>query len=271
MGRILHSSLAKGTHSNYKSSISNYIEFCNTNQISPSLRFPADEYTPSKAGGTAASTISGLKAWHHIHGLTWKENWRLGYILRVINVLTPASSQQDLRPPVTLQLLTIIHNKLNLADPFDLAIFAATTTAFWGQCRLGELLGTSRACHDPHCFPSHLSLKHVASKAGSQTLHLPQTKTNQFCGQPIILTCQSRILDPISALNRHLSQKKHIPHHSHLFAHRFRIRGTSQLLATGVSTDVIKAMGQWKSDAFLGYWRNLQIIAPAHAENIHQK
>jgi hypothetical protein len=48
--------------------------------------------------------------------------------------------------------------------------------------------------------------------------------------------------------------------------HCFRIGGTTILLLRGVSPYIVKRMGRWSSDAFLKYWRSLEILAPLHAE-----
>ncbi|KIJ58033.1 hypothetical protein HYDPIDRAFT_48857, partial [Hydnomerulius pinastri MD-312] len=50
--------------------------------------------------------------------------------------------------------------------------------------------------------------------------------------------------------------------------HSFRIGGTTELLLAGVPPDVVKALGRWSSDAFLRYWRSLELLAPLHVENL---
>ncbi|KIK78586.1 hypothetical protein PAXRUDRAFT_80365, partial [Paxillus rubicundulus Ve08.2h10] len=49
--------------------------------------------------------------------------------------------------------------------------------------------------------------------------------------------------------------------------HSFRIGGTIELLLAGVPPDVVKALDRWSSDAFLRYWRSLELLAPLHIEN----
>ncbi|KAF8130911.1 hypothetical protein K438DRAFT_1643528, partial [Mycena galopus ATCC 62051] len=48
--------------------------------------------------------------------------------------------------------------------------------------------------------------------------------------------------------------------------HSFRTGGTTELLLAGVNPDVVQAMGRWLSDAFLVYWRHLDLLTPLHAE-----
>jgi hypothetical protein len=50
--------------------------------------------------------------------------------------------------------------------------------------------------------------------------------------------------------------------------HSFRIGGTTELLLAGVSPSVVQSLGRWSSDAFLRYWRSLELIAPLHIENL---
>lgn len=47
-----------------------------------------------------------------------------------------------------------------------------------------------------------------------------------------------------------------------LTGHSFRIGGTTELLLQGVNPDVVKQRGRWKSDAFLLYWRKVNLIVP---------
>ncbi|KAG2748063.1 hypothetical protein P692DRAFT_201663971, partial [Suillus brevipes Sb2] len=50
--------------------------------------------------------------------------------------------------------------------------------------------------------------------------------------------------------------------------HSFRIGGTTEMLLSGVPPDVVKALGRWSSDAFLRYWRKLELLGPRHVENL---
>lgn len=63
-------------------------------------------------------------------------------------------------------------------------------------------------------------------------------------------------------LNEILANAKH----TRITGHCFRIGGTTHLLLQGVPPDVVKLMGRWTSDAFLCYWRSLEIIAPMYVE-----
>lgn len=72
-----------------------------------------------------------------------------------------------------------------------------------------------------------------------------------------------------------LTRKKFLAHCNQIWkcygflistGHSFRIGGTTELLLASVAPDVVELMGRWSSDAFLCYWRSLELIAPMHAE-----
>lgn len=309
---VLESSLAKGTIANYQSAVRTFTNFCDTNNIHNSLRLPADEFVLCTFGASLArhfsgsyaqSIFSGLKAWHSFNNAEWKGGHRLQLILRGVTRLAPDSSRREPRQAITVEMLQSLRSNLDLASPSDAAILAVALVAFWGQCRLGELLGSSRSTHDPSRFPSRSSIGTSVSAKGSRELRLPRTKTNQNMGETITITRQLPDVDAITALDHHLSLSHSIPHDSHLFAyyipeksrpsiptkesflkrvndiwtrngfshttgHAFRIGGTTALLKAGVPPDIVRQMGRWSSDAFLRYWRDVADIAAKHAELI---
>ncbi|KAF8754806.1 Glycosyltransferase family 28 N-terminal domain [Rhizoctonia solani] len=142
----------------------------------------------------------------------------------------------------------------------------------------------------PHPYPSNISI------------HLPRTKTSQAVGEVIHLTSQRDGLSPIAAIAAHLRINSGIPSSHHAFAytsndgpircltredflarcnkiwtasgfssfsgHSFRIGGTHAYLSSGVPSDVVKKMGRWSSDAFLKYWRNVDLLIELHAKDI---
>ncbi|KAB5587926.1 reverse transcriptase domain containing protein [Ceratobasidium theobromae] len=313
ISKVISSSLAKGTFANYQSAINSFLRFCDNHRIHNNLRFPADElvlsaFAASLAGSTsgsyANSIFSGLKSWHTLHNAPWKGSNRTQLLLRGVARLAPPSSNREPRPPVTTNMLADLRRGLDLNRPKDTAIFAAALTAFWGQCRLGELLGSSRQRHDHTRLPSRSSISNPISANGSYLLTLPSTKSQQNKGEKVAITRQQPPIDPIHALQYHLAMAPHLPPTSSLFAypstnnstttiltkeifitrineiwsphglpritgHSFRIGGTSALLKAGVSPDVVRSMGRWSSDAHFRYWRDLADIATTHAEYIH--
>ena len=189
---------------------------------------------------------------------------------------------------------------LDLNSPLDAAIAACATTAFWGQCRLGELLPPSSLSLPPSPLPSCSDFKRSIRNPHACILHLPHTKTHRH-GQDVVLVDQCFPINPISVLKNHICvndihsnqplfsfasvdrpsvlSKKVFLHrcnsiwsllgYSRTTGHCFRIGGTTELLAAGIPPDIIRATGWWSSSSFLHYWRLLDDIAPHHVRNIH--
>ncbi|KAF9063202.1 hypothetical protein BDP27DRAFT_1427091 [Rhodocollybia butyracea] len=155
----------------------------------------------------------------------------------------------------------------------------------------------------PSKHPLVLSLSPPSAK-GTRKLHLPCTKTHQHKGDDVVLTHQESITDPIDAINHHLLVNQLSPSSppfsyidvlgehrvltkklllsvcnsvwaAHgipcITGHSFRIRGTTHYLLNGVSPNVVAALGRWKSNAFLFYWRNLDSLASIHLHHHHSR
>lgn len=308
----LANSLAKATNTNYSHAVRAFEKFCSEQDLDISRCFPADEFylcafaaslSSNYSGTTANSLVAGLKAWHTMHNMTWHGSPRLQMVLRGVDAMAPESSKRPIRAPVSLEMLRLLDRHLSHTDPFDAAVLAAALVAFWGQCRLGELLGSSRLKHDPSKYPSRSSLSGPISQQGSRELLLPSTKTHRVTGESIVITYQLAPADPVAALLNHLHISKNIPPTRHLFAfnssgrngvhcltkevflnrcneiwkahgieratgHAFRIGGTTGLLHAGIPPEVVRSMGRWASDAHFRYWRDAKNIAIKHAEGI---
>jgi hypothetical protein len=150
--QAIRGSWANSTLKRYTGTIKQYIRFCDAERIPERLRFPAHEFIlcafaassfGRHAGGTPRSRLSALKAWHAAHNVEWNGSSRLRYVLNGVHNHAPGSSKRPPRPPITAKMLSQLVTKLDLNSPLDAAVAACATTAFWGQCRLGELLPTS--------------------------------------------------------------------------------------------------------------------------------
>ncbi|KAJ7126598.1 hypothetical protein C8R43DRAFT_1134922 [Mycena crocata] len=253
------------------------------------------------AGVTARGAISAVKAWHIVNDAPWLGGLRLRYVLRGIENLATASSKKDPRPPVTAEMLEVLEAELNHNDPKDAAVFAAACCTFWGQLRLGEFLSENQGSYLEGRIPLGSDLGRASTRAGLRTLRLPWTKTKGARGDTAMLCRQHGPSDPIRAVENHLSVNSILPDLP-LFAYRngsrelqclskkqfvkrcneiwnksgfpgrtghcFRIGGTTELLLAGVELAVVQEMGRWQSDAFMIYWRRLDLLAPLHAEYI---
>jgi len=309
VAEAIQGSWASSTLKRYSGAVDQFTRFCDKEGIPGHLRFPADEFVlcafaassvRKHSKNTPRNRLSALKAWHVVHNMEWKGSARLRYVLNGVHNLAPGSSRRPPRPPVNANMISQLIQRLNLNSPVDIAVAACAATAFWGQCRLGELLPANRSPSSIDLLPIRAGFKRSLRNPHSCVLHLPRTKTHAH-GQEVVLVDQHATIDPISLLKRHL-RLNNIPGNAHIFSfatdegltpltkssflrrcnsiwhplgyprttgHCFRIGGTTELLVAGTPPDVVKAMGRWSSDSFLRYWRTLDDIAPQHVRHLH--
>ncbi|KAF8139487.1 hypothetical protein K438DRAFT_2030542 [Mycena galopus ATCC 62051] len=285
----LENAWADSTIKKYAYGLDAFHKFCDNEHVPHGQRLPACEellcaFAASRAGEIAGGTQGGI---------------RLRYTLKGVENLAPDESRRDQRPPVTKEMVDMLGRSLNLTDAADAAVYATACCAFWGQVRLGEILSETQGSYKIGRIPLVSDLSNPVTDAGTRILRLPFTKTKGARGDNSILCRQSFPSDPIKAVENHLAVNS-IPGDLPLFSHRtttgsiicltrrkflqrcntiwaahniptitghsFRIGGTTELLLAGVNPDVVQAMGCWLSDAFLVYWRHLDLLAPLHAE-----
>lgn len=308
ISHTLKHSWADSTLTNYTQSVNRYLAFCDRERIPTPCRIPASEFllcafaaesAGIHAGTTARNHISAVRAWHIAQNAVWNGNIRLQYVLTGVENLAPNSSKRGPRPPITLEMLQLLYNHLDLRDPFDAAVFACATIAFWAQCRLGELLPTSSSITPQNSLPTRAHIHPAKNNTSARNLRLPRTKTHAS-GEDVTITPQNFPINPIAALNNHLhlnlldaslplfafstscgprnlNRARFLERCNSIWTahgyprstgHSFRIGGTTHLLLAGVSPDVVKVMGRWSSDAFHRYWRSTDALAAIHATNV---
>lgn len=174
------------------------------------------------------------------------------------------------------------------------------------DCRLGELVLPSRFGFDPikHVhFGVEVGVRNLPSGARYAVFHIPWTKTTRKDGADVILTANSDLTDPVTALIHHRTFNRGLPPNAPLFAfetslvaegwapmtrdwflhrcnavwgaaglnkltgHCFRIGGATELLLRGTHPDIVAVQGGWKSKAFLEYWRKIESILPLFISN----
>ncbi|KAG2345630.1 hypothetical protein BDR05DRAFT_974962 [Suillus weaverae] len=274
----------------YQGGVNCFLAFCSANNIP--LSFPSPEWlvcafaahrAGSCSGSAVANNVAGLRAWHIANGLPWLGGTCLKYVLRSV-------------------MLETLYSSLDTSLPLHVCVLACADVVFWGQGRLGEFLPTSQSRFSHKFFPTPACLRSMSS-GESLMCCLPWTKVSKERGEDIFLGRQLGPSDPISSLIAHLVASPEIlasPASSHLFAysggagrlisltkckfllvcnsvwmaqglprisgHCFCIGRTTKLLLCNVPPHIVKVMGCWSSDSFLRYWRNLEHIAPLHAE-----
>ena len=260
------------------------------------------------SGRTIASYLSGVRAWHVLHGLPWAlEDNEMTTMLRAAEKLTPSTSRRKKRRPYTPAFISAIRSQLDLDKPLDAAVFACLTTCFYASARLGEFTVRTLNCFTPtaHVTTQHLSYDQDRSGSKVTVLHLPRTKTAGNEGEDVYWASQNGDTDPTAALSQHLRINQP-SEFSHLFAykatntrrpltkskflervgvaalaagleplqgHGIRIGSTLEYLLRGVPFDVMKAKGRWAGDSFQLYLRkHAVIVAPyIQAAPIHEE
>ncbi|KAK0439273.1 uncharacterized protein EV420DRAFT_1486411 [Desarmillaria tabescens] len=118
----------KSTKNKHRGGLKAYLDFCNKHKVPEQNRFPAEDQ------------LRGIRAFHIQHNLTYKTSIRLKYTLIGLDKQAPLDSKQPECPPVTKEMLKLLHDKLNLQNTFDIAVYTLATMAFYAQIRLGELI-----------------------------------------------------------------------------------------------------------------------------------
>jgi hypothetical protein len=256
----------------------------------------------TRSGSTIRGIFSALKGWHTDSGVSWCGGPTLALVLRSCDKRTPRSSMRPPKQPVTLAMLTAINKGLNRDDGLDACIRMVCNVAFFGQLRLGEIVHPRQ---DMSFFNSSThSVANNLEHCGPQyKLFIPFTKTAKARGDSITIPPHNSICDPGHSIRVHLAvngiySSSDVPLVSYrdrqgvrwlltrhvllnrinailsakgldnVMGHSFRVGGTSFYLLAGVPPDVVKAMGRWKSDAFLVYWRFVDEIVSVHLRNI---
>ena len=290
--------------------------FCDEKGTSEEARAPASQpllsvfvghLAAAYSGKTISGYLSGLRAWHTLHGLPWiLEKRELETMLRAANKLTPSSSRKKKRRPYMPDFILAVRDHLDLDKPLDAAVFACLTTCFYASARLGEFTVRTIGSFSPntHITPQNLSYDQDCNGFKVTVLHLPRTKSAGSEGEDVYWASQEGGTDPTKALAQHLRVNQPSGT-SHLFAykavharrpltkakfvervakaaqaagleplqgHGIRIGSTLEYLLRGVPFEVMKTKGHWAGDSFQLYLRkHAVIIAPyIQAAPVHE-
>jgi len=252
-----------------------------------------------RSGVATRNDLSGIRAWHIINDEHYMGGTRLNYVVKGVEALHAASSKQPPRSPITIHMLELLSVHLDFSSHLDICVFACALVTFWTQSCLGEILSKTQSwIKSSHDVPTLADLYDPITLGGSRKLFLPRTKTTGSNGANAFITAQYGPANPIPALERHvqmnapppgvplfaycvgekhfcLTSKKFLVRCNMIWArfglpsstgHSLRIGGTTELLIRRVPPNIVKMLGRWKSDAFLAYWRSLELIAPLYAE-----
>jgi hypothetical protein len=243
------------------------------------------------------NNIASLHMYHITHTLPWPTPPCLKYNLTGIEHTHPDSSRAALQRPASLPLLRVVYEETNVGSGLQAAVCACALATFYGQFRMDELLPKSISTYNPHVHPSRATW----TDGPALSITLCWTKMTQNTGVVVALAPQpSSQMCPVAAMHS-LVACHHVPRRAHLFAysvarmfwpltkcvflaevntiatahglvrvtgHCFRIGGTTQLLASGIPPDVVKAAGRWALDSFLCYWQEHKQVLLQHVNNL---
>jgi hypothetical protein len=224
---VVTNSWKDSTLAGYQLSMNQFLTFCSANNIHSSFTLPANEFllcafatfeAGSRSGGAIANNMSGIQAWHILNGVHYQGGICLAYTIHGAQWATPADSKWPACPPVTIDMLILLHSYLSSSNLLDATCLAAADCATWGQAHLGEFLPVSQAKFSPRYFPTVANLCPISTTGCSRMLFLPWSKTACKCSEDLFLGCQHTPSDLIASLDNHLSINPLLPC-LHLFAY----------------------------------------------------
>ena len=291
--KLLSASLAANTHKTYRNAITAFNKFRRHHKLE--IQWPATvtqvQYFISGCfeKGFSPATIktycSGICFFHKVNELT--DPTSNFVIQKMLEGCSRSQKQNDNRAPISKHLLTGICAKLNeiCYNPYEVLLFKATfTLAYFGLCRISELVYTGpmhtyrplqwgdvsyNSCNKVIVIQLRKSKTDQTGKAVKLNIYSAE-KGNICCIQSVCLFMQARPKhegyflchwnrDPLtryqfnSILNKCISK---ICISTKFFkAYSFRIGKATNLAKEGVSSENIKKLGRWSSNAFLKYIR----------------
>ncbi|KAJ7862140.1 hypothetical protein B0H14DRAFT_3444908 [Mycena olivaceomarginata] len=195
---VLSHSWADGTLGTYGSGLVVFHCYCDSRNIPESIRAPASADLLASflaavaglyAGKTLENYLSGVRAWHILHGVSWAPNKaECEALLRAAATLQPKYSHKKKRQPYTLDIILSILSHLDPDVPFDAAVGSCLTTCFYSCGRVGEFTVKTLQSFDPS---SHAKPSDVREECFAPFLSpvVPETCTNAALGLGLISWC----------------------------------------------------------------------------------
>jgi hypothetical protein len=280
---------AESTKRTYSSQFKAYSRFCRRLQVDP---VPSDWSTLSryvaflartKAPSTVRQYLNIIRTMHLIEDLPnpLEDNFKLDLLLRAIKRVR--GDQPSYKLPLSLGHLLSIKPLLNLDSLRDCQLWAAMLVGFFGLLRVSNFTDVAKCVtrEQISLIEGGLALNINASKTIQfrQRKHqaiLPLLKNHPLCPVTALLTFFNRTLDvsdqaplfstmqnsqarPLSSstFRRRLSDILTLANLSpaQYSTHSLRRGGATWLVSAGVPIQVVKRLGDWKSDAVFQYIR----------------
>ncbi|EPQ55316.1 hypothetical protein GLOTRDRAFT_41871, partial [Gloeophyllum trabeum ATCC 11539] len=256
----------------------------------------------------ARKYLSAVRAWHLAQGwpppLSQEESERINWLLRGLDNIQLSKRSRPPRQPITIAMLTALKLTLNLSDPFDACIWTICSCSFFGLMRFGEATVKSRADFDGsrHLKRIDSTFAHDLDGRRYARLDLPAAKTakpgeiqhiflneqGNLCPlwalENLVAVVPASATDPLFSwrdsrgLIRPMARSAALARINGIlyslgwgtaFCHSFRIGGASFFLAKGVSPELMRIAGRWRSLAYETYIRAFEQITSRHMSNLH--
>ena len=286
-------SISSNSQSTYKNALTAFMSFRKCYSLPQSFPAPIGQITLfisycfelGYAPSTISTYLSGISFHHKIKN--FKDPTSAFVVKKLMEGCRRTRKQVDLRAPITGAILRRICNVLpNVCNsPYECSLFkAAYLVSYFGLMRVSEVVFTNQLHEDRPLFNSDIQVM-KGSKALRITIRF--SKTNQrgppttlripASGDPT-LCIVAAVLDYIryrpmgpkyffchangypltrsqfSGVLAKTMRSLGLPTQIYT-AHSFRIGRASVLAAQGISNEVIKRLGRWKSDVFERYIR----------------
>ncbi|KAF5345615.1 hypothetical protein D9758_015155 [Tetrapyrgos nigripes] len=133
--------------SSYGSGLLQFTQFCDEHEIPEEAQLPADQVILTAfigwecgkvLGKTVSQHLSGLLAWHNIHGMPWagEDSWvKMG---RATAHKEGTEHQRDPQVPVSQEHLFALAEDLDETKSKDAAVLACAMSTTWAVRRLGK-------------------------------------------------------------------------------------------------------------------------------------
>ena len=209
---VLKEAYAPSTRKTYGSGLYLFHMYCDHRDIEEHHRAPIDQTVLSSfissMVGVIRNSVYGIRAWHVIHSLQWSTNPNeVEALFTAGQKMAPKESKKKEKTPWSVEYLADICKALNTEDPKDATVLACITTVFWGTARLGEVTVPNLDGFNPqiHVKVSDVRRDERDRNNNEQTsFFLPWTKAAREKGETIFWAKQDGVVDPKSALEKHL-------------------------------------------------------------------
>jgi hypothetical protein len=170
---------AESTCTTYGAGLLVFHVFCDSREVPEKDRAPANAALISAFISTLAGSLSGkaihnyiygVRAWHTSYGLPWVlHEDQIATMLKGVTKLAPPTVKQDKRKPVTIQMMSLVKDKIDQTSPFNVAFFACLTTIFYTAARVGEFTLPRLDAFNPAEHISHGDVRDDIDRNGLHT------------------------------------------------------------------------------------------------------